>query len=168
MSRWIPSLPMLALALAAGCTSSDPSGTEPRGAHEMWVGEQIRSASIDQAIWTQRTVFPYHFHAGSARLNPLGRRDLAVLSRRYLEEPGELSVRRAWVPEELHQARVEHVVAFLEAQGIGRDRVRLVDAPADGEGISSERLLLILASPGLQGGADGGGAADGASIGGAR
>jgi hypothetical protein len=147
MMRWTP----VCLALLMSCTANDPSGVEPRGGEERWATEQIRTASIDQAILRQRTVFSYHFHPGSGRLNELGRRDLAVLSRRYVLEAGELSVRRGDATEELHRARVEAVLSFLAELGIDPARASVIDAPPDGEGIASVRLVQALSSPGLAG-----------------
>lgn len=137
----------LLMAVVVGCESTGKPGAELKGVGDMWVGAAIRSASLENAIISQATLFPYHFERGSAALNELGRRDLELLAAHYQENAGNLSVRRLGASEKLYEARMATVVAELVAAGVGDDQISISDSLAGGEGISSERVIEILFIP---------------------
>ena len=58
--------------------------------------------------------------------------------------PSKLSVRRGNASEALYMARRTAVVKFLRNEGLGTNRVTIIDALPGGEGMASERVLLIL------------------------
>ncbi len=141
-----------ATALAfLGCASppraTDSSTPEPaqQQAADAWMVAQVRDAAIVNAVVAQHTLFPYHFVANGDQLNELGARDLAVLAAHFRAQPGALSVRRGAAPEELYAARVQTVRKMLADAGVDAARLTLHDAPAGGSGMSSERVVQILA-----------------------
>jgi len=137
-------LALLCLALGAqACQSSyDPDG--PIGVRNMWAANEIRQASLHQAILNQSTLYPYHFVHATAELNELGWRDMQVLAEHYLAHGGALSVRRAGADDQLYAARLESVQAALTTAGVEPGRVRLSDSPPGGAGTTSERVLEVL------------------------
>lgn len=136
----------LLLGLTAGCSSLyDQHG--PRGRSEMWTTDAIRAASLNRALVVQAAVFPYHFTTRTAELNELGRRDLDILARHYVRHAGQLSVRRGDADETLYQARVDAVLAALSRNGVGRGQITVTDAWPGGQGMASQRLLVIMADP---------------------
>ena len=111
----------------------------------MRTGENIRNASIEGAIISQHTLYPYHFVTGSAQLNGLGLRDLAVLVRHFGHSAGEVNLARGDVPDPLYQSRTQVVATELRTAGIAANRVSIVDGGRPGgEGISGARLTKIL------------------------
>ena len=136
----------LLLGLVPGCNSLyDDHG--PRGRSEMWVTDAIRSASLNRALVVHAAVFPYHFTTRTAELNNLGQRDLGILARHYARHAGQLSVRRGDADEALYQARVDAVLAALSRGGVDRGQVVVTDAAPGGQGMSGQRLLVIMADP---------------------
>lgn len=117
---------------------------EVQGRESMWTGEAIRNASLNNAIVAQHTLFPYHFETGSARLNDLGLRDLNVLCDHFAKTPGDLNVRRGPASESLYEARVKTVLDRLAEVGVQGGSVAVKDGLPGGDGISSERVIVIL------------------------
>ena len=101
--------------------------------------------AVENAIIRQHTIFPYHFEQGSQELNKLGRRDVVVLARRYLEHPGTLNVRKGNTPDALYQARLETVLHQLRQVGVSADLGTIGDELAGGDGMVSSDVVLILA-----------------------
>ena len=102
-------------------------------------------AGVENAIIRQHTIFPYHFEQDSTELNKLGRRDLGVLTRRYLEYPGRLNVRQGQAPDDLYAGRLETVMRHLRQAGVAADRMKVGDELAGGDGMTSSEVVLILA-----------------------
>jgi hypothetical protein len=110
-------------------------------------GDLLLAASLQRAIVVQSTLFPYHFVPGSAELNELGQRDLAVLARHFQGHAGALSVRRGDATPELEDARIKAVLTALVAAGVGKDKVSVRDGLPGGEGLASARVIEILKAP---------------------
>ncbi|HTE04605.1 MAG TPA: hypothetical protein VK824_00310 [Planctomycetota bacterium] len=129
------------VAAAAGCRSPQD---ELRGLDSMWSGESLRAASLNAAIVTQATLYPYHFGIGTATLNELGRRDLGVLAAHFHDHAGTLNVHRADASPALYEGRLSTVRAALAASGIPSGQIALADAAPGGDGMESDRALHIL------------------------
>jgi hypothetical protein len=143
--KTVLSCSLAAIALA-GCNSPHSEENMP-GRQGMWTGDVIRAASLNKAIVRQHVIYPYHFTYNSAELNPLGRRDLAVLAEHYRSNPGALSVRRVGAAQALYDQRVVAIMDHLKASGVAIERLTVADLAPDGDGISSERLVKILREP---------------------
>src|ERR1044071_5771977 len=92
---------LLIIPLAAACAHQ--SEQQRRGIHSAGAPEQeaidaalvhaVSDTAINNAIITQHTLFPYHFVSGTAELNELGQRELAVLCDHYRANGGAATVR---------------------------------------------------------------------------
>ena len=103
--------------------------------------------AMQNAIVSQHTLFPYHFVTNGAELNELGQRDLAALTSHFIKYPGHLNIRRHNTPADLYEARIDTVHERLIEAGIDKERISISDDMPGGEGITSERILGILAKP---------------------
>ena len=56
-------------------------------------------------------------------------------------------MRRGDADEALYQARVDAVLAALSRGGVDRGQVVVTDAAPGGQGMSGQRLLVIMADP---------------------
>jgi hypothetical protein len=135
-------LPLI-LGTLASC-GSPTKNRELQGRSSMWTGDAIRNASMNQAIVAQHTLYPYHFATGSAELNDIGERDLSVLAAHFQKTPGDLNVRRGDASQTLYETRVKAVLDFLAATGVKEGSIAVKDGPAGGEGMLSERVIVIL------------------------
>jgi hypothetical protein len=148
MKNTHPFLPVLlgatVLGALAACASAPPGNPELSGRGSMWAGDAIRNASLNNAIIAQHTLYPYHFANGSAQLNDLGQRDLNVLANHFRDTPGDLNVRRGDATETLYEARVKSVLDRLTVAGVAGGSVAVRDGLPGGEGIASERVIVIL------------------------
>jgi len=144
---------MKPFALTACVLMLTACGCEPQqeaidaAAHEAWLVNTVNDTAVRNAIVRQRTLFPYHFAEEGSALNDLGLHDLAVLAAHFKASAGNLSVRRGGAPNELYKARVAAVVGALAKAGVAKDRVRISDALPAGDGMPSERVLVILREP---------------------
>ena len=136
--------------LIATLSSCSNTGMDPEleGRDGAWAGDAIRNASLNNAIITQHTLYPYHFVGGSAQLNDLGERDLHVLADHFKKAlagmPGELNVRRGNASEALYEARVKLVLESLTAYGCEGGTVSVKDGLPGGDGMASDRVIVIL------------------------
>ena len=150
MKKILNLLPLSLAALLGSLAACESVKPDPDGDvySRAWSGEAMRNASLNNAIIAQHTLYPYHFAAGSAVLNDLGQRDLHVLADHFVktggELPGELNVRRGNAAEALYEARVKVVLEHLSAAGVKDGLVSVKDGPAGGEGMASERVIVIL------------------------
>jgi hypothetical protein len=131
------------LAMLAACHSA-AQGNDVETHKGPWAGDEIQNASLNNAIVSQHTLYPYHFVTGSAELNELGARDLNVLVAHFLIASGDLNVRRGEASQPLYESRVKTVLERLAAAGVTSSSVAVKDGLPGGEGISSERVLVIL------------------------
>jgi len=141
------SLFALGIAACASSNSESPGRPDPQEHAPLnrAMVQMLNNAAIDNAILTQRTLFPYHFVAHAAALNDLGRRDLAVLGNHLRRHPGSINVHRADATEELYAARLETVRRQLVEFGVPIDQIAIADRVPDGDGDSSDRVVLIRA-----------------------
>lgn len=135
-------LPVMLTALAA-CHSA-AQGNDVEKHTGPWAGDEIQNASLNNAIVSQHTLYPYHFVTGSAELNELGARDLNVLVAHFLLAGGDLNVHRGETNQPLYESRVKTVLERLAAAGVTSSSVAVKDGLPGGEGLSSERVLVIL------------------------
>ena len=140
MKRTLLTLPLL----LAACTTPDKD-FEDRSIRNMWVGDHMRNASMEQAVLTEKTLYAHHFDTDSAALSQLGRRDLGILSDHLAANSGRLVVKRGDASTELYAARIETVTNVLKAAGLAEDQIRVSDGSPGGDGISSDRLVEIFA-----------------------
>ena len=133
---------MLCLSVALlGCDLENPEAAKV----DRLLVNLYADAAVENAIIRQHTIFPYHFEQDSTKLNKLGRRDLGVLIRRYLEYPGRLNVRQGKVPDDLYEGRLETILRHLRQAGVSADRMKIGDQLAGGDGMLSSNVVLILA-----------------------
>jgi hypothetical protein len=130
--------------LAAGGCNSPQWPLERRATMNSWMVNDYHDEAIRNGVIADHTLYPHHFVAYGSRLNELGRRDLDILAQHYRANPGQLNVRRNGADGALYAARIEHVRAMLGDQGVDMARVEVADGPAGGEGVMSERVLIIL------------------------
>jgi hypothetical protein len=138
---------MLALAvscyLLAGCTEYAQEGPDKQLVNTQLVSS-FSDIAMQNAIISEHTLFPYHFVKNGTELNELGRRDLAVLTGHFMENPGQLNVRRENIPTDLYEARVDVVLDRMKEAGIDTERVSVSDGMPGGPGMPSEMVLIIL------------------------
>ena len=142
----------LGLALLLPLFASCDTTSYVRGTNEMWVGDWIRSASIEAAIIAEHTVYPYHFEPGSSALNDAGAHTVEVLAGHYHDTSGELNVNRGDASEALYQARIDALVAYMTELGVEQGRVTIADSAPGGDGISSARVVRVLERDAASGG----------------
>jgi hypothetical protein len=99
---------------------------------------------VSAGIIREQTLYPYHFIVNGSGLNALGRRDLYVLTEHYLVNPGNLKIRHGEESKEIYDARVKMVVDAMTSAGVRMDRVKVTDGLPGGDGVSSDRVVLIL------------------------
>jgi hypothetical protein len=132
------------LALLAGCNSPHSEENMP-GRENMFASDSFRSAQVNKAIITQRTIWAYHFVTNTSELNPLGMRDLGVLAAYYADHnKGDIRIRRAGASQVLYDERVAAVVNHLIASGVPKGQLTVSDASPVGSGIPSERIVTVL------------------------
>jgi len=127
------------IVVLAGCsvTSNYVGGVDP------WMVEASNDQAVRNAIIRQSTLYPYQFVENSENLNWLGARDLAALIGHFKAYPGRLSIRQGYVSDDLYKRRVQKVMDVLRHAGIDVSRVKVKDLPAGGDGMSSERVIVI-------------------------
>jgi hypothetical protein len=117
----------IGLSLASlGACGSPSTTTRPnqlKGAHNMWVAEELRTRSIENGVTAERSVYEHHFVPGTSELNPLGLRDLELLARHFRSHGGSLEVRRGEASEDLYLARRVAVADELATAGIDPERI---------------------------------------------
>jgi len=133
----------LVCCLVAGCEEGSQNRVERN--LDVELVKALNNIGVENAIVAQHTLYPYHFVLNSDQLNELGRRDFGVLAGRFKENPGVLNVRRGDVPAELYERRVSFVTDQLRQAGVEVGRMGLSDGMPGGTGMSSNRVVLILA-----------------------
>ncbi len=133
----------LLIFATVGCKSTEALSNDERDVN-VWLVDSINDTAIKNAVIAQQSLFPYHFIPNAPALNKLGQRDLEVLAEHHKEYPGDLNVRRGGVSETLYARRVQTVISALVKAGVDKDRISIRDALSGGDGMPSERLLVIL------------------------
>jgi len=139
-----PFLPLVLCSVLAACTTPGGDDSDIQEHKGPWAGDEIQNASLYNAIISQHTLYPYHFLNGSGELNELGARDLCVLIDHYLHAGGDLNVHRGSASQPVYEARVKSVLERLSAAGVPAGAVAVKDGLPGGDGISSERVIVIL------------------------
>ncbi len=133
----------LVCGLVSGCEEDRRTAANRRFDAEMV--RTLNNITVENAILTQHTLYPYHFVVNGEKLNDLGQRDFAVLARHFTEHPGLLNVHRdETISPELYKARVAHVTSRLKDAGIDSARVSISDGMPGGSGLPAERVVTIL------------------------
>ncbi len=133
----------LMVGLLAGCNEKQAQSQDSPDLDRELV-KTLNNVGIENAIITQRTLYPYHFVSDGATLNDLGQRDLAVLARHFREHPGTLRVQGEGVDKSLYEARVAYVVGRLKDAGVETGRMSVSEGMPGGPGMPSERMVTIL------------------------
>ena len=136
----------LGLLVLAACNTTPyvQPPEEQREANAAMVSE-LAQQSVRNAVLEQHTLYPRHFVNGTAILSPLGERDLQFMADAYRTTGGTVNVVSAGASDHLYRQRVNTVMIFLDAQGIGRDHVVIADKPAGGRGTTTARVVEIQA-----------------------
>jgi hypothetical protein len=135
---------VLLCVLIVGCEENVQKKPDNRLINSQLI-KSYNDIAIQNAIVSQHTLFPYHFVADGAELNELGLRDLAALTSHFIKYPGHLNIRRGKTAAALYEARVNMVHEKLLEAGIDMKRISISDDMPGGSGITSERMLVILA-----------------------
>jgi hypothetical protein len=134
---------ILVLAAVAGCTPQAPRTLDDRAPNAVMVNSYA-DAAVENAILAQHTLYPYHFIRDASTLNELGWKDVKVLAAYYKDNPGPLSIRRLDTPQALYEARVAEVKKALAVAGVKVERIAVSDSSPGGDGMTGERVILIL------------------------
>ncbi|OHB68152.1 MAG: hypothetical protein A2Y77_12450 [Planctomycetes bacterium RBG_13_62_9] len=143
----------LIAGLLFGCQEDRVTAERPQNLDAELV-RTLNTVGVESAIVSQRTLYPYHFVQDSDELNTLGRRDLMVLARHFKDRAGAMNVRRDDTSVELYEARVARVLAILKEAGVDADRLALSDGMPGGDGMASERVIVILSETAADSGAE--------------
>jgi type IV pilus biogenesis protein CpaD/CtpE len=146
---WVkPAMAAAVALLATACASNPPSAQDDPLADrrsDLASVDTTRDTGIRDAILTEHTIYPYHFETGTALLNSLGERDLAVLADNYRQNgSGVISLRRGDASDELYAARTLAIKSALTHLGVTADNVKIDDAPASGETATGNDVNAIL------------------------
>jgi len=142
MKLFLTLMTSLFCVLMAGCYQSVQKS--PERAINTELVNSLYDIAMENAVISQHTLFPYHFIENASGLNELGQRDLTILARHFMENPGCLNVRRNDVPADLYEARVNLVSDKLKQAGVKTDRINISDGMPGGSGMASERVVIIL------------------------
>lgn len=133
--------------LIAGCAEEVQKGPD-KALINAELMNSFNDIAMQNAIISQHTLYPYHFVNNSAKLNELGQRDLDVLTKHFMENPGQLNIRRHDISSDLYDARVNLVLDQLKEAGIATENISVSDGMPGGPGMPTERILIILEDSG--------------------
>jgi len=137
---------VLCCILIAGCNENVREESVDKSLFNRELVNTMNDLAMQNAVISQHTLFPYHFVKNSDKLNELGRFDLTILAKHFMENPGHLNIRCNDTPEELYRARVSCVLEQLEDMGIHAEQLTVSDGMPGGSGMGSEKVLTILES----------------------
>jgi hypothetical protein len=133
------------MAAATGCREGGIVRVDDqRAPFNRWTITTMDDEAVSNAIVAQHTLYPYHFVNNSAELNALGERDVKILAQHLARTPGEINVRRAGTSSELYEARMQSVTRMLVKYEVPQASIKIADKLPGGEGVDSERAVLIL------------------------
>lgn len=134
---------MAGLIAAAGCATPQQADIQAwRQTSEAKAVERPFQLQTREAILRQHTIFPHYFIPGSARLSPLGKRDLAILASQLKEEgPQRLIICPGDASHKLYLARLLTIRQSLGQAGVNAERVALVNGLPAGDGLLSEQAF---------------------------
>lgn len=147
--RIVISLALFAIVL--GCNTVpresdtlDQITDDQRKAANGWMVTSPQDRAVRNAVVRESALYPYHFVEGSAEMNELGAQRLAILADHFVENPGNLVLRKSDTANTLYRARRAHVALLLEEQGVDIRRVTMTDGDIGGDGLRSVQLVEIL------------------------
>ena len=132
----------LGFLLLAGCSEEMQKSQDTHLLNSKLI-EAYDDISINNAIVSQHTLYPYHFVNNGAELNELGNNDLRVLIKHFTKNPGKLNIRQGDVSSDIYQARIKTVRKEIAEAGID-EKISISDDMPGGPGMSSEKVLVIL------------------------
>jgi hypothetical protein len=146
---WLRPVAAAAVALlATACASNNPAAQDDPLADrrsDLAAVDTTRDTGIRDAILAEHTIYPYHFEEGTALLNSLGERDLAVLADSFRQNnSGVISIRQGDASDELYAQRTQTIKTALTRLGVVADNVKIGDAPAGGETAEGNDVAQIL------------------------
>lgn len=106
----------------------------------------LNDIQVQNAIICQHSLFPSHFVQDGVEFNELGQRDFATLAGHFVTHAGQLNIMRNNTAAGFYSARVQMVTDKLRQAGVGAERVRVTDGMPGGSGMTSEKILIILAN----------------------
>ena len=129
--------------LLTGCAETVEEGHDSHLLNSSLINS-YNNMSVQNAIISQHTLYPYHFIKNGAELNELGNKDLMVLAKHFTKHPGGLNIRRDNISEDLYQARIDFVLERLKEENVDVERVGISDSMPGGSGMPSEKVIVIL------------------------
>ena len=143
------SLLLSSMLFAAACTPAprtDPSklriDDEVQAKADQEFVRQPFDDQVAQGVIRQRTIFEHEFEANSARLTPLGKRDVKILAGALREDGGTITVRQGAAAADLYAARRETVRKALVAEGIAADRFKIGEVSGAASVATAEALRI--------------------------
>ena len=141
---------VVVLALFAGCSSkpkAEPTAVDipPESAVNAATLDTNFNQQIRNGAATGRTIYPHHFVIDDYELTLVGQRQFNALLPRHDLEPVRMIVPKGDASDVLYRARLDALRQRFVAAGYAEDRLALVDELPAGDGISSERVLLLAA-----------------------
>jgi hypothetical protein len=140
----IVTVTVLGSLIAVGCTENVQQEDPNRRLFNTQLVNSFSDIAMQNAIISEHTLYPYHFVKNGADLNELGQRDLAVLTKHFMQNPGRLNVRQDSISADVYEARVNTVLDQMKEAGIDTERVNISDGMPGGSGMPSETVLIIL------------------------
>ncbi len=128
--------------LFAGCSEMEQN--QNRSLINGGLINTYKDTSVQNAIISQHTLYPYHFVNNGAELNELGLRDIGVLSAHFAKNPGQLNIRHDSVSTNLYVDRINFVLDKLKEAGIDTEKVDIADSMPGGSGITSDAIIVVL------------------------
>ena len=129
--------------LLTGCVETVKEGRDSHLLNSSLINT-YNNMSIQNAIISQHTLYPYHFIKNGAELNELGNKDLMVLAKHFTKHPGGLNIRRDNISEDLYQARIDFVLERLREENVDVERVSISDSMPGGSDMPSEKVIVFL------------------------
>lgn len=136
---------VLVFACYVLCSCEETAQVEPvnKGLINAKQVNMLNDIAIENAIVTQRTLYPFHFIKNSEKLNELGHKDLSILIGHLKEYPGQLNVQQQDTDYNLYQARLAFVFQELQDAGVDMTKVSLVDGMPGGDGMETDDVIEI-------------------------
>ena len=137
---------LFVIAAAIGCAGypGDPI-TQYSITHRAELNHEMANAVWDEqtanAVVSQRALYPYHFEAGTAELNLLGRRDVKILANRFGGNLPAVSLAKGDASEALYEARRTSVAACFAELGVEVPLERISAGFPGGDGMGTTELL---------------------------
>lgn len=135
---------LLTTVLAGCCNWCDQSPQWGQISDQRLVASIVDEQAVE-AIHRQRAIYAHHFVPGTADLNELGLRDLAILAAKDRERPGTIHVILGEDEESLRSARMNSIREFLKVQGVEVARMNFDEGEPGGDGINAEETAIAIA-----------------------